>query len=204
VNTEIITELGTSLMGPEVEIEADPLKKFREQVAAEKEAKPTGMSDKAAERLRAQNEGDRQRKSEDKEFVKGFEALIHDERLVALLGRISPGDDWGERNLLKLRRCLANGWKPTCPHDVVFFARLTADEEAMSLDKFYREMTSDWPTTPSEDGVKMGDCRAGKACKWLKNRRPRQAPEGQFCTAICRQSFLAVQKRAKAGVTSVN
>ena len=71
----------------------------------------------------------------------------------------------------------------------------------MPLEKFYREVTSDWPTTPS-DGAKMADCRAGKACMWLKRRRPAQAPEGQFCSPICRQSLLARQRRAKAGVSS--
>lgn len=159
------------------------------------------MSPAAAARLQAQNEADRQRKNADRDFAKKFATLLHDERLIVLLRRISPEEKWGERNLLKVRRCLAMGWEPTCPHDVTFFARLTRDEETMSSEKFYNEITHDWPIPPKAE-VKLSDCRAGKQCKWIKNRRPRQAPVGQFCTSLCRQSFLAVQKRSKAGVQS--
>jgi hypothetical protein len=175
----------------------------REQVATIMAAQVLDrkMSPAAAARLQVQNEIDRQRKNADRDFAKKFATLLHDERLIVLLSRIS-GEKWGERNLLKLRRCLANGWKATCPHDVVFFARLTRDEETISSEQFYNAMTHDWPTPPKAE-VKMSDCRAGKQCKWLSRRKPRQAPEGQFCSDLCRQSFIAVQKRAKAGVRSV-
>jgi len=183
---------------------ADPLAMYRAEVAAEKDSTARKMSPAAAAKLAAQNEADKQRKAADKRFAADFTRLIHDERLVVLLNRISPGQTWGEKNLLKLRRCLAHGWEPTCPNDVLFFATLTSDEEAISYDQFYREMTHEWPTPPAKDGVELADCKAGKKCMGLNNRRPRQAPKGQFCSNICRQSYLAVQRRAKAGVQSVN
>jgi len=182
----------------------DTLAQYRAQVAAEKDSTARKMSPAAAAKLAAQNEADKQRKAADKRFAADFTRLIHDERLIVLLNRISPGQAWGDKNLLKLRRCLAHGWAPTCPHDVAFFATLTSDEKAMTFDQFYREMTNEFPTPPAKDGVELADCKAGKKCMGLKNRRPRQAPKGQFCSNICRQSYLAVQRRAKAGVQSVN
>jgi hypothetical protein len=184
-----------------MEVTQETLQQVADIIAAESASRK--MSEAAAARLRAQNDADRERKLDDKEFCRQFDTMLHDVgRMIILLRRISQDEKWDERHAWKVRRCLAMGWKISCPHDVVFFARLTPDEEKMSVDRFYREMTNNWPTPPREDGIKMVDCRAGKACKWITRRRPAQAPEGQFCSQICRQSFLAVQKRAKAGVSS--
>lgn len=203
MEAEVISE-STGLV-PEV----DPLAKFRAEVAAEKEAKPSAMSDRSAERLRQINYEDRVAKQNEEKFAYALTQVeVTPDTLSKLIERCSGKSSDLERRTSKLLFWIqSRGWRLgreiKAPHDISFLSEVTSDEIAMSDSTFAATWRVKKIVAPISDGPKMEDCRAGKECKWLKNRRPRQAPAGQFCTPICRQSFLAVQKRAKAGVRSV-
>jgi hypothetical protein len=175
------------------------------EAAKQEASRCAHMSTRSIERLRATAESDAREAEANSIFAEKFAGMEHDMgRMLLLLKRISPMESWDERHAWKLRRCLANGWKVKEPHHVTFFARLTRDEETMSVNAFYREMMATWPQPEHfrDDGVKMGSCRAGKSCLRYEHRRPAPAPNGQFCSSNCRHSFLAVQKRAGGAANS--
>lgn len=196
-------------MEPQIIEVADPLAKYRAEVAAEREAKPTGMSDRAAERLRQVNYEDRVAKQNEEKFAYALTQVpVTSENLAKLIARCSGKSEHLERRTAKLMFWIqSRGWRLgheiKLAHDIAFLSELTSDEIRMSDSTFTATWRAKKVVAPISDGPKMADCRAGKQCMWLKNRRPRQAPEGQFCSHICRQSFLAVQRRAKAGVQPV-
>ena len=159
----------------ELQLEVDPLEKFREQVAAEKAEPRDRMSDAQKARLRAVNEADRADRLATGKFLAAFKRLPKDTRtLVEVLKRIFKADQTAvtidedvrvsatlttpamlERMANKLLWGLSHGWFPTSVGDVVFLGELTPDELAMSDDKFYRHLEEYAPKNPITLNVKQ-------------------------------------------------
>jgi hypothetical protein len=121
----------------EIEV-ADPLAKFREQVAAEKESKPSVMSDKAAERLKQISYEDRVRKQDEEKFAYGLAQIAATpESLTKLVARCSGSPASLDRRTHKLLfwiqgRGYRLGHEIRLPEDITFLSELTSDEIAMS------------------------------------------------------------------------
>jgi hypothetical protein len=128
------------------------------------------MSEKTAARLAAVNESDRQGREAQKRFAEQFEKMPHDMwTLQELLLRMSTDEDDLERRALKLRRCLAMGWKVRNTHDVLFFATLTDGEVHMSDEQFYNLMTSKWPEALKQAPKRCSDRQKTRSKSLLKS-----------------------------------
>jgi hypothetical protein len=137
----------------------DRLARFR-NLAPEPRAR---MSHTAAAKLRAVNENDRATKAANAKFAAQFARLPKDTwTIVQVLARIYSADNhaWTveatydgdectvtpvrkvplnlllERMANKVICCLRQGWTVTEPHDITLFGALTAEERAMSDEKF--------------------------------------------------------------------
>jgi hypothetical protein len=184
----------------------------QDRIAArqEREGHRHKMSSVAAQRMRHRAEQlDRALKAEE-QFLKKFNQLERDSwTMRQLLERISrPAaeasmtkaeiDEYHDRRTLKLRRCLAKGWKPNHIHDIVFFAELTPAEAEMSTDNFYEAMTANWP----EAQVKVGSPEAEKkapskecalrsrCCRSFRRHGHPVSGRANYCSDACRTRAL--------------
>src|SRR5262245_40217121 len=90
------------------------------------------MTDRQRQQLATLNAADRQRRLDHNTFVENFNKLSRDMyTMTRVLERLSTDRSDLERRALKLRRSLAQGLTVTQPHDLLFFASLTPDEESM-------------------------------------------------------------------------
>lgn len=90
-----------------------------------------------------------------------------------------------DRRVLKLRRCLAMGWKLSCVSDVRLFAALTREEEVMSDDRFYEMLTANWPVKPQrrEDAKRPSRYSLEYKQTQMRGRYDREA-DAEIATSI--------------------
>lgn len=177
------------------------------------------MSAVAAQRMRYRAEQlDRALKAEE-QFLKKFNELERDSwTMRQLLERISrPAaeasmaeeeiDEYYDRRTLKLRRCLAMGWKPKHIHDIVFFAELTPAEAEMSTDNFYEAMTANWPeaqvntaaTSDAEKKAPSKECALrSRCCRSFRRHGHPVSGRANYCSDACRTRALQLRHATPA------
>ena len=152
------------------------------------------MSAKAAMKLREMANQKEQSANAEMKFAKQFSQVDKDGwTLRQVLERIArPAnessmtkeqlDSYNDRRALKLRRCLANGWKPQCVHDVVFLSELTPEEQNLTDDDFYDLITRNWPIKPKPQPMPRHNLR----CAICEATFTAQRSDARYCSQACR------------------
>ena len=197
----------------------------KDRIAArlEREQSKRKMSVKAVEKIRDLAQEKKRDAEAEQQFAAQFERLEKDSwALRQLLERMSrPAkesnmteqeiDSLYDRRTLKLRRCLAKGWRPESVRDVVFFAELTPAESNLSSERFYDLMSKDWPTLevaeftsacqPNGGGKPTPEYRKTKVCPRCSKRFPFQRSSAVYCSERCRQRALRQKPETSTDVT---
>jgi hypothetical protein len=196
-------------MEPQIEIEVDPLAIYREQVAAEKESKPSVMSDKAAERLKQISYEDKVTKQSEEKFAYGLTQIAATpENLTKLIARCSGSPRQLDRRTQKLLfwiqgRGYRLGHEIRLPEDITFLSELTSDEIAMSDAVFAATWKVKKIVQPISDEPEPRYCPLKRQCLRFKNGKPGVIPgTGEYCSTDCR-GRAKWQKKASAGKATV-
>jgi hypothetical protein len=186
--------------GGEVEVEIDPLARFR---GLEPEPKVV-MSDKVAERLKQINYEDRIRKQDEEKFAYALSQIAPTaENVEKLIVRCVGHSRLLDRRTHKLLfwiqgRGYRLGHEIRLPEDISFLSELTSDEAAMSDAAFFATWKVKKIVAPISDEPEGRPCKSGQKCMWLKHRKPATAVgRSLYCTPNCQKSDTARRLRAK-------
>jgi hypothetical protein len=185
------------------------LAKYREQVAADKESKPSVMSDKAAERLKQISYEEKITKQSEEKFAYALTQIIPTpENLTKLIARCSGSSTGLDRRTHKLLfwiqgRGYRLGHEIRLPEDISFLSELTSDEMVMSHAVFAGTWKVKKIVPPISDDPEPRYCPLKRQCLRFKNGKPGVIPgTGEYCSSDCR-GRAKWQKKASATKATV-
>ena len=183
----------------------DPLAKYREQVAAEKELKPCVMSDKAAERLKQINYEDKVAKQSEEKFAYALTQISPTpENLAKLITRCSD-DPKNSRRLVKLLFWIqSRGWRLgheiRLPSDIALLSELTAEEIEMSDSVFAAKWRVKKMVAPISDEPEVRLCALGRRClRAVKGKAAPVTGKAEYCSVNCRGRAKILARKASTG-----
>jgi hypothetical protein len=185
--------------------ESDVLAPFRARVAAEKELKPSVMSDKAAERLKQINYEDKIAKQSEEKFAYALTQIFPThENLAKLIARCS-GDPKNSRRLVKLLFWIqSRGWRLgheiRLSSDIAFLSELTPDEVDMPDSVFAEKWRVKKIVAPISDEPEVRLCTLGRRCLGaVKGKAAPVTGKAEYCSVTCRGRAKILARKASTG-----